>query len=525
MRTLLLGTLLLASTAFALPPETWVVSIGNNEGMGTDVTLLYAESDAKEVAEALKSTAKVPGARTQLLLGEDAESVRRALVELNALIRMRGADGTPSALVVFYSGHADATALHLGTSQLELEELKKLVAGSAAGVRVLIVDACRSGALTRVKGVAPAASFAIEMRDTVATEGLAIITSSASGESAQESDRLGSSLFTHHLVNALRGAADSNDDGRVTLTEAYGYTYAQTLRSSGETVSLQHPTYSYDVKGRGELVLSVPAEAQGRVGRLVLTGDALHVVTREKREGPVVAEVLPQGGRRELLLPAQSYFIQERRSAEFREYEVTLAAGSVVELSKIPYRAVRYDRLVRQRGGERTVAPHLMVLGGMRGPMVNGSTVGPQLQVGGGVDLPAASLGLRVRGFTDSGASVDNGLQHRDWELGVGVLVSRSIDLPVVTLTFGLLLEYVHFRQDFTTAVRIAPPRSASGGSFAGLVALELPLGAGFGLRLEGGPVASLFPLTQVEPMGMATTTVVRGAVSGYVSGGLTWRQ
>lgn len=517
MKTLALALALFASAAWALPPDTWVVVIGNNEGMGTDVTLLYAEADATAVADALKVNARVPGSRVQSLLGENAESVRRALIDLNAVIRARAATGQPSALVVFYSGHADATSLHLGTTQLQLDELKDLVQGSAAGVRVLIVDACRSGALTRVKGVAPAPSFSIEFKDSVATEGTAIITSSASGESSQESDRLLGSFFTHHLVNALRGAADNDGDGKVTLTEAYAYTYAQTLRSSGDTIALQHPTYAYDVKGRGDLVLSQPAEAQGKVGRLVLNGDALHLVTRERREGTVVAEVVPQGTRRELALPAQKYFVQERRPAEFREYEVTLEAGTVVELSKLPSRVVRYDRLVRQRGGTSAMAGHFLALGGIRGPVVVGASVGPQLNLGAGLDFPFASVGLRVRGYTDSGNSLDAQLPRRDWELGAGVIASRSFDFSWVSLSLGALIEYVFHRQDFS-GERAVPPRTASGGSFALVLGAEIPLPAGFGVRLEGGPVGALFP---VEVNG---TTQLRTAVSGFVSGGLTWR-
>jgi uncharacterized caspase-like protein len=78
-------------------------------------------------------------------------------------------------------------------------------------------------------------------------------------ESSQESDRLRGSFFSHHLVNALRGAADRNGDGRITLAEAYEYTHAQTLRASVQTVSLQHPTYAYDVKGSGDPLLTTVA--------------------------------------------------------------------------------------------------------------------------------------------------------------------------------------------------------------------------------------------------------------------------
>ena len=57
----------------------------------------------------------------------------------------------------------------------------------------------------------------------------------SAGEDAQESDDIKGSFFTHHLVSALRGAADEDMDGRVVLEEAYRYTYNETLRASNRT--------------------------------------------------------------------------------------------------------------------------------------------------------------------------------------------------------------------------------------------------------------------------------------------------
>ena len=53
--------------------------------------------------------------------------------------------------------------------------------------------------------------------------------SSSATELSQESDQLASSYFTHHLLLALRGAGDANQDGKVSLDEAYRYTYNRTL--------------------------------------------------------------------------------------------------------------------------------------------------------------------------------------------------------------------------------------------------------------------------------------------------------
>jgi Caspase domain len=509
-------------TARALPEHTWVVAIGHNEGARSEVGLLYAEEDARTFVNVLRQHGGVSSRRTMLLLGEDAATVRRALQEVNATIRVRAGEGHSTALVVFYSGHADARALHLGGTELPFEELKALVEGSPAGVRLLVLDACRSGSVTRVKGVTAAEQFRITLRNDVATEGLAIITSSAAGEASQESDWLRGSFFSHHLVNALRGAADHDDDGKVTLTEAYGYTYAQTLRSSGQTVALQHPTYSWEVKGRGELVLSVPSESQGRTGQLRLGGAALYLLKEGHQGGPVVAEVSPQGNRRELALPAGTYFVQQRDADEYREYQVTIPSGAVVDLATLPYETVRYDRLVRRRGGSKSYTHHLTLLGGLRGEMLAGEDAPPQLHVGYGLDFEWGSVGLRLRGMTSRGAGTDGLLERHHRELGLGLSLQRFVDLEQVSVAFGLFIEGVYHRQDFVTD-RLSPNRQAWGAGFGGILSVERHLGAGMALRLEGGPVSGLLARAVVQN-GVEGRSELVTPLTWWGAGGLVWR-
>ncbi|WP_257448695.1 caspase family protein [Archangium lipolyticum] len=508
--------------ARALPEHTWVVAIGHNDGAPNEVSLLYAEQDARALSNVLREHGGVSSRRILLLLGEDAATVRRALLDVNAAIRGQAGGGHPTALVVFYSGHADAVSLHLGGTELPLEELKSLVQGSPAGVRLLVLDACRSGTVTRVKGVNAAESFDISLRNEVATEGLAIITSSGASEASQESDRLGGSFFTHHLVNALRGAADEDDDGKVTLTEAYGYTYAQTLRSSGQTVALQHPTYSWEVKGRGELVLSVPAAPRGRSGRLRLGEAALYLIMEGRQGGPVVAEASPQGQRRELSLPAGNYFVQQRKADEYREYQVSLAAGAVVELARLPFETVRYDRLVRRRGGSKPYTQHLSLLGGARGQMLVGEGITPQFQLGYGLDFEWGSIGARLRGMTVQGPGSDGVLVRRHEELGLGLTLLRFVDLKPVSVAFGLFVEGVFHRQVFDSD-RLVTNRRALGAGVGGILLVERYVGAGVSLRLEGGPVSGLFPHAVVDG-GEEVDRELLTPLTWWGTGGLVWR-
>src|SRR5262249_5074950 len=114
------AVLVLPLTARALPEETWVLAIGHNAGAQEEGGLLYAEQDARTLADALREQGGVSTRRMVLVLGENAASVRGALQDVNAKIRARTGEGKHTALIVFYSGHADASALHLGGTELPL---------------------------------------------------------------------------------------------------------------------------------------------------------------------------------------------------------------------------------------------------------------------------------------------------------------------------------------------------------------------------------------------------------------------
>lgn len=482
-----------ARPAAALPDETWLVVVGNNEGAGDDVTLRFAEQDARNVAEVFRERAGVSSARVTMVLAETADALRAVLERVDAEVRR--AAGASTALVVYYSGHADADALRMRGTTLPVGDLRALVEASGARVQILIVDACRSGAVTRVKGVQRGRDFRMTLHDELVADGIAIITSSTAGETSQESDRLRGSFFSHHFVNAMRGAADKNDDGRVTLGEAYAYTYDQTVRSTGRTLAVQHPTYAYDVKGRGEVVLAGPSEGDRRLGRLKLGAAGRYLVSEERGES-LVAEVVPPRAGATLALAPRRYQVQHRGDDAYREYAVALEAGGTTDLASAPHRTYRYDRLVRKRGGEEALAAHgVYLLGGGRGAIVDGGAAAPQLVVGYGVDLPWFTVGARVRGSTVSydGAA----FEHRHHIVGAGLTLQRFVDFRWLSVGFGVLAEGTLHRQSFAGGERTAPDATAWGGAFGGLFAVERVLWDRYSLRVEGGPMTEIFEAQQ----------------------------
>ncbi|HEY0714029.1 MAG TPA: caspase family protein, partial [Polyangia bacterium] len=130
-------------------------------------------------------------------------------------------------LLFYYSGHADPLGLLLGGSRFLFQELRARVERSTAAVRVALLDACHSGEATRSNGGRPAPAFSLDALASRDLRGAAIIAASTASEFAQESSLIEGSYFTHHLLSALRGAADQDRNGAVTLAEAYRYTYAR----------------------------------------------------------------------------------------------------------------------------------------------------------------------------------------------------------------------------------------------------------------------------------------------------------
>ena len=135
--------------------------------------------------------------------------------------------GVRRELLVYYSGHSDEDGLMVGRDRVGYDELRARVQRAPAELRVVILDSCASGAFTRRKGGVKRAPFLMDASTDM--RGHAFLTSSAADERAQESDRISASYFTYYLVSGLRGAADVNQDQRVTLQEAYQFASQETL--------------------------------------------------------------------------------------------------------------------------------------------------------------------------------------------------------------------------------------------------------------------------------------------------------
>ena len=358
-----LAAWLVASVAPAhADTERYAVVIGDNRGASDEQPLRYAESDAQRFADLLGDIGGVPGENQIVLRGKTADEVRRAVIVTNERIRMALRPAADAVLFVYYSGHGDADALHLGDTALPLRELEALVRGSPAAVRVLVIDACRSGSITHVKGGRPAPPLVLATAAPLLGEGMIVLTASTLTEDAQESDPLGGSFFTHYLLSGLRGAADDNGDRVVTVAEAFSYARDQTVIASSRTLAgTQHPTFHYDLRGRADLPLADLGNATGH-GTLTLPAGATWLVVRAGSLPGVVGEIAADAQRRTLSLPPGTYAVHGRARDALLEGTVTVAAGRDTAVDPDQLDRTMYASLVRKGKGE--------LLAGVSGPFI-----------------------------------------------------------------------------------------------------------------------------------------------------------
>jgi len=235
----------------------YLLSAGQNNGGRDRVLLRYAVTDAKAFETVLTDMGGVDKSNAFILVNPSKWELLGGLSGMNRRVTNDKEEepNIRTEVFVYYSGHADIDGLKLGPETLSWSEFRTAVNNIDADVRVAVLDACGSGAITRTKGGIARPAFLLDASNNM--RGYAFLTSSNENEASQESDRIKGSYFTHALLNGMRGAADMTGDGRVTINEAYQYAFKETLKSTqNTTVGTQHPSRDMNLSGTGDIVMT-----------------------------------------------------------------------------------------------------------------------------------------------------------------------------------------------------------------------------------------------------------------------------
>lgn len=268
-------------------PNRWavVIGIGNYDSPNVG-KLKYTVNDAEALYEVLTG----PGGfkKENVLRLTDKSEKKPTLRNIKwalgtFLARSAKKDDT---VFIFFAGHgapevdprgverdglakylvpADADPDDLYSTALPMDELHAIFGRIEAERVVAFLDACYSGAAggrTFAAKSTRAGSLDDQFLERLTrSKGRAIVTASRPSEVSLELDELRHGVFTYFLLEGLKGAADLNRDGIVTLQELYEYVEQRVAQKSRAAGGNQHPIM------KGELEGALPIVKVG--GRLV----------------------------------------------------------------------------------------------------------------------------------------------------------------------------------------------------------------------------------------------------------------
>jgi hypothetical protein len=251
-----------------IPPANWdeirrfAVVVGVSEYRNNDIPDLdFADDDAIAFHKFLLSPngGGFKNRFVKLLVNENAttQNLRDAL--FNFLKRARVED----LVYIYFSGHGAPEALNpdnmyfitydtdiarISSTAFPMWDIQTSLERHIAANKVLIIaDACHSGGVgEEIKTKSIKSQNLINrylMELSKSKSGRVCLTASESGELSAESEKWGGGhgVYTHYLLEALKGEADKNKDRIVSVGEVIDYTYTKVTKA---TKSRQHPDFA-----------------------------------------------------------------------------------------------------------------------------------------------------------------------------------------------------------------------------------------------------------------------------------------
>ena len=197
-----------------------------------EASVLLTNPDAATAARLGDSEPKAP---TLAQLRRTVAAIRTSIAEA----RRRG----DSPIVFFtYSGHGASDSegvVHLTLADGKLTQMllyQEIVQALDADFMHLVIDACHAEAVVGGRGEKNAELVALgaqELRPTLAAyPHVGTLLAASADSETHEWSRVESGLFSHEVLSALSGAADADQDGRVSYDEVYAFVMSARSRMS-----------------------------------------------------------------------------------------------------------------------------------------------------------------------------------------------------------------------------------------------------------------------------------------------------
>lgn len=226
-RKRLFSLLVFFAVTIAITAKTYLISIGVSKYANNNVAknLNLAAADADTIASVFRGE----DCECIVLKNEDATGANIISMTQKLFAKATKKD----KIMFFFSGHGNGVgfcAHDYGVSSegiISFNDVKKLFHASIARGKIIMADACFSGAIRTPELLPDSVSKIIQKQQQVL-----LFLSSRGNESSMERIDMPNGFFTTYLAKGLRGAADANNNGKITAGEISAYVSKNVKRES-----------------------------------------------------------------------------------------------------------------------------------------------------------------------------------------------------------------------------------------------------------------------------------------------------
>lgn len=226
--------------------KIWAVVVGVSRYINMP-TLKYSDDDAFRLMALMQSPVggAIPDEQIRVLVDEDATKSNI----ISSMEELFGKADEDDLVLLYFSGHGlKGSFLPIDydgyNNQLNHDEIQEVFEESNAKYKLCVADACHSGSydFTSKGNIEDLVSDYYEGLSN-SKGGTALILSSKSEETSLESLNIRQGVFSYFLLRGMKGKADKNTNGIVTLGELFDYV-ADEVKSY--TLSRQSPVLRGD---------------------------------------------------------------------------------------------------------------------------------------------------------------------------------------------------------------------------------------------------------------------------------------
>lgn len=253
----------------------WAVLVGINEYEDTSFrSLNYCVNDINSFYKIILDSEKGKYIEDNVeLLIDGGSLLPRRNILLSKLRKICRNAAVDDSILFYFSGHGtvrndssyllcrDSFNNALTETAISINNIRRIMQDSLARIKIIILDACHSGA---IKGVKDSGMMLQEFYDTVypAPEGFIILTSCKLYEYSYEYEEMEKSVFSYYFIEGLNGNADKDKDGLITLTDSHKYTYDNVTKWAFSKNLEQTPTLEAKIAGYVPFIYSEIKEVE-----------------------------------------------------------------------------------------------------------------------------------------------------------------------------------------------------------------------------------------------------------------------